>query len=76
MATVQAQVKESLLGATHEPELSTQTQQTFDRNAKKDETTGEYYMTEHEFVNAIAPDTEDYVRDLRPAVQAKEASEP
>lgn len=60
MATVQTQVKESLLGTTREPELSTQTRQAFDRNAKKDEATGEFYMTEHEFVNAIAPDVEDY----------------
>ena len=61
MATVQAQVKESLLGTTREPELSTQTRQTFDRHAKTDDATGEYFMTEHEFVDAIAPETEDYV---------------
>ncbi|KAL8828475.1 MAG: hypothetical protein Q9191_002570 [Dirinaria sp. TL-2023a] len=60
MATVQTQVKESLLGTTREPELSTQTRQAFDRNAKKDEATGDFYMTEHEFVDAIAPDAEDY----------------
>ena len=74
MATVQTQVKESLLGTTREPELSTQTRQTFDRNAKKDEATGEFYMTEDEFVNAIAPDAEDYVSDFSTAVRAKVAS--
>ena len=61
MATVQGAVKESLLGTTREPELSTQTRATFDRHAKKDEASGEYYMTEHEFVDAIAPENEDYV---------------
>lgn len=71
MATVQAQVKESLLGTTREPELSTQTRQTFDRHAKKDETTGEFYMTEHEFVDAIAPATEDYVSQINFAHQCQ-----
>lgn len=64
MATVQAAVKESLLGATREPDLSTQTRATFDRHAKKDEATGEYFMTENEFVDAIAPENEDYVSSL------------
>ena len=61
MATVQGAVKESLLGTTREPQLSTQARATFDRHAKKDEDTEEYYMTEHEFVDAIAPEYEDYV---------------
>ena len=49
------------MGTTREPELSSQTRAAFDRNAKKDEETGEYIMTEHEFVDAIAPEDEDYV---------------
>lgn len=61
MANIQEAVKESLIGSTREPELSTQTRAAFDRNAKKDEETGEYFMTEHEFVDAIAPEGEDYV---------------
>ena len=61
MASVQEAVKESLLGTTREPELSTQTRAAFERNSKKDEETGEYFMTEHEFVDAIAPEGEDYV---------------
>lgn len=61
MATVQAAVKESLLGTTREPELSTQARATFDRNANQDEATGDFYMTENEFVKAIAPENEDYV---------------
>ena len=62
MATAKLAVKESLLGATREPELSTQTKATFDRNARQDGTTGELFMTEEDFVNAIAPKSENYVR--------------
>lgn len=61
MATAKLVVKESLLGTTREPELSQQTRATFDRNARQDEATGEYYMTEEDFVNAIAPSSENYV---------------
>ena len=64
MATVQGAVKESLLGTTREPELSTQARATFDRHARKDEASEELFMTEHEFVNAIAPEGEDYVSFL------------
>lgn len=61
MATAKKAVKESLLGTTREPELSQQTKATFDRNARQDETTGDYYMNEDAFVNAIAPASENYV---------------
>lgn len=61
MATAKQAVKESLLGATREPELSQQTKATFDRNARQDEATGDNYMTEEDFVNAIAPANENYV---------------
>lgn len=61
MATAKEAIKESLLGTTSEPELSQQTKATFDRNARQDETTGDYYMTEEDFVNAIAPTSENYV---------------
>lgn len=66
MATVQESVKESLLGTTREPELSTQTRAAFDNNARKDAGTGEYYMSEDDFVNAVAPEHEDYVGCLSP----------
>ena len=55
-------VKESLLGTTREPELSRQARATFDRNATQDEATQELYMTEDDFVNAVAPSSENYVR--------------
>ena len=62
MATAGLAVKESLLGTTREPELSTQTKATFDHNARQDETTGDLYMTEEDFVDAVAPRSENYVR--------------
>ena len=61
MATAKQAIKESLLGTTREPELSQQTKATFDRNARQDEATGDFYMTEEDFVNAIAPANENYV---------------
>lgn len=61
MATAKQAIKESLLGTTKEPELSQQTKATFDRNARQDEATGDLYMTEEDFVNAIAPANENYV---------------
>ena len=62
MATAKQAIQESLLGTTREPELSQQTKATFDRNARQDEATGDLYMTEEDFVNAIAPANENYVR--------------
>lgn len=62
MATAKQAITESLLGTTREPELSQQTKATFDRNARQDEATGDYYLTEEDFVNAIAPASENYVR--------------
>ena len=61
MATAKQAVKESLLGTTREPELSQQTKAAFDRNARRDDATGDLYMTEEDFVNAIAPASENYV---------------
>ena len=62
MATVKEQVKQSLVGTVIEPSLSTDAQATFERHAKKNEETGELYMTQDEFVDAVAPAHEDYVR--------------
>jgi len=62
IAIVSETVKESLLGADHETgQLSLQAKATFDTYAKKDESTGELVMGEEEFINAIAPEKEDYV---------------
>lgn len=61
MDSVKESVKESLIGATVEPQLSQLTKATFKKHATKDEATGELYMTESDFVDAIAPKNEDYV---------------
>jgi solute carrier family 25 (mitochondrial aspartate/glutamate transporter), member 12/13 len=57
-------VKESLLGSElhADVQLSAQSKATFDKNARKDEKSGELFMGEEEFINAIAPEGEDYVR--------------
>ena len=64
MSMVTEALKETLVGTTREPELSSQTRAAFDRHAKRDEESEVLYMTETEFVNAIAPETEDYVSFL------------
>ena len=61
MSTVKAAVKESLLGVEKEPDLSLQTKATFEKYAQQDEATGEKYISEEDFVSAIAPETENYV---------------
>lgn len=66
MATITEQVKESLLGSTQEPQLSQLSRMAFLKHAVKDQETGEYYMGEHEFINAIAPASEDYVSAKTP----------
>ena len=75
MATAKQAIKESLLGTTSEPELSQLTKATFDRNARQDEATGEYYMTEEDFVNAIAPPNENYVGSQAKLPQSRNWSE-
>ena len=61
MATVKEQAKEALLGTQDEPQLSQQTRAEFLKYALEDEETGERYLNEEQFVNAIAPKGEDYV---------------
>lgn len=56
-------VKESLLGAEvpEDVQLSAQSRATFEKNARKEADSDELYMSEKEFINAIAPEGEDYV---------------
>ena len=61
MATVKTAVKQSLLGSEQEPDLSLQTRATFEKYSTQDEATGEAFMKEDDFVNAIAPESENYV---------------
>ena len=61
MASVTEQAKEALLGTTDEPQLSQQTRAEFNSYAIQDSETGEEYLDEEQFINAIAPKGEDYV---------------
>ena len=63
LTTVKEVVKEKLLGTevAQDVKLSAQSRATFEKNARKDPETGELFMGEEEFVNAIAPPGEDYV---------------
>ena len=63
MATVKEQVGEVLLGTTEAPELTGIMRQTFFRHAAQDES-GNYYLDEKNFIDAVAPESEDYVRLL------------
>jgi solute carrier family 25 aspartate/glutamate transporter 12/13 len=60
MASVKETVKETLVGSKEVPELSHQARSNFVRHAQKDEN-GDLFMTEDDFINAVAPKQEDYV---------------
>ncbi|GAB7354434.1 hypothetical protein MBLNU459_g4923t1 [Dothideomycetes sp. NU459] len=60
MAAVTETVKEALLGTEDEPQLSAQARVEFMRHAVKDSESGDLYMTEQQFIDAIAPEGEDY----------------
>lgn len=60
MASVTEQVGEVLLGTTDAPEVSGVMRQTFFRHAKKDDK-DEYFLDEADFIDAVAPESEDYV---------------
>jgi solute carrier family 25 aspartate/glutamate transporter 12/13 len=56
-------VKEKLLGTdkTEEVKLSAHAKSTFDKFARRDKDSGEQFMNQEDFINAIAPVDEDYV---------------
>lgn len=60
MARAKETLKASLVGTAEEPQLSQQVKAHFLQHARKDENTGELYMTEEDFIDAIAPRDEDY----------------
>ena len=76
MAIVAETVKESLLGTSQPVELSASSRTTFLKHARRDEDTGELYMGEEEFVNAIAPPDQDYVSLMSPYCAADLQSSP
>ncbi|KAJ5715929.1 uncharacterized protein N7483_013110 [Penicillium malachiteum] len=59
MTNIKEAVKEQLVGSTEVPQLSHQARSNFLRYSKKDEN-GELFMTEDDFINAVAPKHEDY----------------
>lgn len=61
MTAVKEAVKDSLVGTEEASQMSAQTRARFLGNAIKDSETGEQYMGPDEFINAIAPKTEDHV---------------
>lgn len=62
MADVKGAIKASLVGTSApEPPITKQIQSHFLQHARTDEKTGELYMTEEDFINAVAPKYEDYV---------------
>lgn len=60
-ASVKETVKEVMLGVEEEPQLSHQTRLEFMQHAVKDADSEEYYMGPDQFIEAIAPKSEDYV---------------
>ena len=66
LQTAKEKVKESLLGTTQaaDIQLSALSKATFEKNARKDDESAELLMGEEDFINAIAPDGEDYVSKL------------
>lgn len=61
MSSVKEAVKQSLVGSSDELQLSHHIKADFNHYARKDDQSGELYMTEDDFINAIAPKEEDYV---------------
>ncbi|KAF2837815.1 calcium-binding mitochondrial carrier protein-like protein Aralar1 [Patellaria atrata CBS 101060] len=60
MNAVKEQVSEVLLGTEEQPGLSKSALDTFEKFATKDEKTGDLYLGENEFIDAVAPESEDY----------------
>lgn len=65
MASIKDQAAEALFGTENEQQLSQQTRANFFKHALTDPETGEKYLGEAEFLNAVAPAQEDYVRESR-----------
>jgi solute carrier family 25 aspartate/glutamate transporter 12/13 len=58
---VKETVKEALVGVELTPELSADTRANFLKYARRDGDSEDLVMGEEEFINAIAPENEDYV---------------
>lgn len=66
LTTAKEVVKDSLLGSevAEDLQLSAQSKATFEKHSRKDEKGAEDYMSEEDFINAIAPTDEDYVSEV------------
>ncbi len=58
---VKEAVKEAVVGSGESTQISAQTRAHFLSNAVKDPETGELYMGNDEFIDAVAPKSEDFV---------------
>lgn len=58
------------MGKTDEHHMSHQIKSNFYHHSHKDEQTGELFMTEDDFINAVAPKQEDYVSVCPPLAVA------
>jgi solute carrier family 25 (mitochondrial aspartate/glutamate transporter), member 12/13 len=67
--TVKEAVKESLVGSTEPSQLSAQAKTRFASYAVKDPESGELFMGPDQFIDAIAPNDEDYVSGQQAPVQ-------
>ena len=71
--SVKEAVKEAVVGSGESTQISAQTRAHFLSNAIKDPETGELYMGNDEFINAVAPKSEDFVsQDLLSYLPAPE----
>ncbi len=61
MAALKEEVRDVLLGTSDEPQLSQLTRAAFMKHAQKDEATDEFFLNEEAFIDAVAPESEDYV---------------
>jgi solute carrier family 25 (mitochondrial aspartate/glutamate transporter), member 12/13 len=67
MPSVKEQVKDKLLGTTVEtvePPATKETRASFMKYAEHDDETGDWYLDETNFIDAVAPENEDYVSPL------------
>lgn len=72
MSGIKATVKESLTGSPGDSQPGSQhIRSNFFRHSRKDEKTGDLYMNEEDFVNAIAPAQEDYVSSQSAVIRKK-----
>jgi len=60
-SAVKEAVKESLVGTDEPIQPSSQSKARFTSTAVKDPDSGELYMGPEEFINAVAPQNEDFV---------------